>query len=293
MKNYLYIFLCPFLMGLTACSTDSKGISNMRDMGAYSISDSLHIRKGLLLRSANLADATDEELQSLAALPVTKIIDFRTEPEKTGQIDRLVAGAEYIALPIDVSRDTTVQAMAEEEQQRSSGKKFDIRKMIVMVAFNERAQQIARELYDLLFFTPECQAQYKQFFHEILTTESGAMLYHCSQGKDRTGVTSALLLAALGADRATIIRDFDATNAIYEADVRKYSRRVRFFGGKEEEVAVVKAFIGVNTDNFIRSLDHIDEQYGSMENYLKGPIGLTDEDIRTLRERYLRTKATE
>lgn len=65
------------------------------------------------------------------------------------------------------------------------------------------------------------------------------------------------------------------------------SRRVRFMGGREEALSVVKAFIGANTDNFIKTLDLIDSRYGSMEAYLKGPLGLTDADIETLRNRYL------
>ena len=63
--------------------------------------------------------------------------------------------------------------------------------------------------------------------------------------------------------------------------------RVRFWGGKEEEIAVVKAFLGCNTDNFTKALDAVDSKYGSMEAYLKGPMGLTDEEILILRDRYL------
>lgn len=131
------------------------------------------------------------------------------------------------------------------------------------------------------------QPQGVAFFRAHLDVEEGAVLYHCTQGKDRTGIASALILAALGASRETIVADFDATNRAYEADVRKYSRRVRFLGGKEEEVGVVKSFMGANTENFVKTLDEIDSRYGSLEAYLKGPIGLTDDDIRTLRQRYL------
>ncbi|MBR4788666.1 MAG: tyrosine-protein phosphatase [Bacteroidales bacterium] len=52
-------------------------------------------------------------------------------------------------------------------------------------------------------------------------------------------------------------------------------------------MAVVKAFLGANTENFIKAMDAVDRQYGSIEAYLKGPMGLTDDDIRILRERYL------
>ena len=62
---------------------------------------------------------------------------------------------------------------------------------------------------------------------------------------------------------------------------------LRDLGGKEEEVAVVKAFLGANTENFVKALDTVDQQYGSIEAYLKGPMGLTDDDIRILRKRYL------
>ena len=84
--------------------------------------------------------------------------------------------------------------------------------------------------------------------------------------------------------------DFDATNKVYEKDVKKYSRRVKFWGGKEEEISVVKAFLGCNTENFVQALDSVDRQYGSLEAYLKGPMGLTDDDILILRERYLEDK---
>ena len=69
--------------------------------------------------------------------------------------------------------------------------------------------------------------------------------------------------------------------------MKKYTRIVKLFGGKEEEVAVVKAFMGCNTENFIKALDRLDQEYGSLDAYLKGPMGLTDEDIQTLRARYL------
>ena len=62
---------------------------------------------------------------------------------------------------------------------------------------------------------------------------------------------------------------------------------MKFWGGKEEEVGVVKAFLGCNTENFIKALDRIDQEFGSLQAYLIGPIGLTDADIQTLRERYL------
>ena len=264
-----------------------KGIVNARDLGGYTMLDGRIVESGRLLRSAHLADATDEDIRNLERLPVTAVIDFRKEQEKVGKVDREVPGARYTSLPVDPSGNAMATATEEEKKKFSGQKKFDVRKVIVFAAFNKKAQAVAREMYPTLLFDPDCQQQFARFFRLVLETENGAVLFHCTQGKDRTGIASALLLAALGADRETIVADFDATNRVYEKDVRKYSRRVKFWGGKEEEVGVVKAFLGCNTENFIKALDRIDQEFGSLQAYLKGPIGLTDADIQTLRERYL------
>ena len=264
-----------------------KGIVNARDLGGYTMLDGRIVQSGRLLRAAHLADASDADIRYLEQLPVTVVIDFRKEQEKVGKVDREVPGARYTSLPVDPSGNAMATATEEEKKKFSGQKKFDVRKVIVFAAFNKKAQAVAREMYPTLLFDPDCQQQFARFFRLVLETDHGAVLFHCTQGKDRTGIASALLLAALGADRETIVADFDATNRVYEKDVRKYSRRVKFWGGKEEEVGVVKAFLGCNTENFIKALDRIDQEFGSLQAYLKGPIGLTDADIQTLRERYL------
>ena len=234
-----------------------------------------------------MADATDDDLQYLSSIPTAKVIDFRKDIEMNGKTDRMVPGAEYIRLEIDASGKIVSQATEDEKRLFTGNKQFDVKKFMVMAAFNPMAQRIAQLMYPNLTNDPECREQFRQFFRLILETTHGAILYHCTQGKDRTGFASALILAALGADRDTIVADFDATNRVYEADVRQCCQNVRLMGGKEIEIATVKSFLGANTDNFIKALESIDREFGTMEAYLKGPIGLTDQDILTLRERYL------
>lgn len=264
-----------------------NGIINARDLGGYIMQDGRRLRDGMLLRSAHLADATDEDLQYLSSIPIAKVIDFRKDIEMNGKTDRMVPGAEYIRLEIDASGKIVSQATEDEKRLFTGNKQFDVKKFMVMAAFNPMAQRIAQQMYPNLTNDPECRKQFKQFFRLILDTANGAILYHCTQGKDRTGFASALILAALGAGRDTIVADFDATNRVYEEDVRQCCQNVRLMGGKENEIATVKSFLGANTDNFIKALESIDREFGTIEAYLKGPIGLTEQDILTLRERYL------
>lgn len=265
-----------------------KNIVNARELGGYTVQDGRTIRSGALIRAAHLADATEADIQYLSGLPVVQVIDFRMEREKMGKVDKMVPGARYIVLPIDASGNAAGQLTEKEKKKLARKKSFDVKKIIVLMAFNEKAQQVARDMYPTLLFTPECQQQFARFFRDVLEADGGTVLYHCTQGKDRTGVASALLLAALGASRETIVADFDATNRVYEKDVKKYTRRVKFWGGKEKEISVVEAFLGVNTDNFVQALERIDREYGSMEAYLEKVLGVSAEDREVLKERYLR-----
>ena len=277
----------PPASGFSFQTLPVKGIMNARDLGNYTVQDGRHVRSGLLIRSAHLAEANEADLQHLTSLQTVKVVDFRMELEKKGKVDKKIPGAQYICLPIDGS-GTLSSTASEKEMKKFFGRKtFNVKKLIVMAAFNSNAKTIARELYPTLLFNLQCQSQMAVFLRELVNTDGGAVLFHCTQGKDRTGIASALVLAALGVDRETIVKDFDATNIVYGKDVKRYTRRVRLLGGKEEEIAVVKAFIGANTENFIKALDAIDAQYGSMEAYLKGPMTLTENDIITLRNRYL------
>ena len=257
-------------------------VVNVRDLGGLPVGGS-RVRPGRLLRTAHLHDATDADVRLLVEHYRLRVIfDFRTYSEAQAQPDRAVPGAEHITLPtLDV------------EAERASGEAvpaetwLDLPSHIVRLAFTPLFQQKARELYPSLVTSEFSQLQYAAFLNKILETPDGAVLWHCSQGKDRTGIGAAFLLGALGADRETIVADFDRSNDSYRPLVDHFCKMIDAQGGGEEEKDVVRAFMGVSTRNFCNTLDLIDAQWGSMEYYIATCLGLTEDDCRVLRERYL------
>jgi len=259
-----------------------EGIVNVRDLGGLRIGERT-VRRGLLLRTAHLHDATDADVARLRDhYRLRRIFDFRTRDEATAQPDRDIPGAEHIFLPtLDI------------EAERRSGEAvpaetwLDLPSHIVRLSFNRVFQRKAKELYPSLVLSDFSQLQYAAFLNMVLETPDGACLWHCSQGKDRTGIGAAFLLGALGADRQTIVADFDRSNDAYRNLVDRFCVKVASLGGGDEEKDVVRAFMGVSTRNFIRTLDMIDERWGSLEAFILSQLDLTPDDLAVLRSRYL------
>lgn len=257
-------------------------IVNARDLGGIRIGGKT-VKSGLLLRTAHLHDASDSDVKRLQeAFHLRRIFDLRSAPEASMQPDREIPGAEAILLP-------TLDISAEKESGDAIPQEtwLDLSKHIVRLAFMKMFQELSRDLYPSLVLSEYSQLQYASFLNLLLETEKGAVLWHCSQGKDRTGIGAAFILAALGADRETIVRDFDRSNDTYRTQVEKLCADVKAAGGGETELEVVRAYIGVSVKNFIRTLDIIDERWGSISNYLQEQMEFGPEECRRLQERYL------
>ena len=261
---------------------DFEGIVNARDLGGIRIG-SKKVRPGLLLRTAHLHDASDRDIARLQEeFHLSRIFDFRSFPESELQPDRQVPGAEYILLP-------TLDTSAEKESGEAIPDEtwMDLSKHIVRLSFTQTFQKKARALYPSLILSEFSQLQYATFLNLILETRKGAVLWHCSQGKDRTGIGAALILSALGASRDTIVADFDRSNDIYRPLVEKLCADVEAAGGGETEKEVVRAFMGVSVKNFCHGLDVIEANWGTLTEYMEEQMGIYQEDLDCLRERYL------
>lgn len=226
-----------------------------------------------------MAGATDADIARLRdVFHVAKIFDFRTSMEVKSSPDRIVPGAENIWLPAFNEKGNRMAELALPHEAYS-----DLGNWLITRACLPQVQNGARALYNIMVEEDFTRMQYAGFFQNILQTEKGAVYWHCSQGKDRTGLGAALILAALGADRKTIMEDFLISNEFYRKDLEYFCSLV----GTEEEREVMRTFIGVNPTYFSRALDLVEAEFGSLMEFLQGPLCLSDSDIRELRDRYI------
>lgn len=259
-------------------------IVNARDLGGLVGAGGRTVRPHRLLRTAHLHDASPADLKRLhEEYNLAKIFDFRSLGEAEALPDQEVEGATHHLLPtIDLSAERLTEQPIPQEAF------LDLERHIVNYSFYPEVQKMAANMYPSLIRSEYSQLQYAAFLRLIVEAPAdGGVLWHCFQGKDRTGWGAAFLLSALGVEREAIIADFDESNAAYRSLVASLNAQVDALGGGEPEKEVILAFMGVSTPNFIRTLDLIDREFGGMMSYLSEQLLLTHEDIQILRRRFL------
>lgn len=145
-----------------------------------------------------------------------------------------------------------------------------------------------RDLYIRVLTDEASIASLRRIF-ELLSSGQGGFLFHCTDGKDRTGAVAALLLMALGASEQDIFEDYYTSVLATFSRTEAYVQSLRKENYSEDYIDEIRYCngIGMNIAEGVR--DEIVSRFGSVRNYL-GNI-LSDEQIRLLKERFLEPAA--
>ena len=253
-------------------------VHNARQLGGYKIGNQ-RIKDNLLLRTAKISELSKEDSTLLCdKYRVQCIYDFRGKEESLSAPDVIPGKARYLSLALSFTG---------EESESGTDTKFENEEqmigMLLQYADHPSVQAMCTSMYDVIFFEQSSLEVYRKFFADLLTVkpEDGAVLWHCTQGKDRAGSASAMLLAALGADRELIMADFILSKDYYDPMAAKIKTET------ESQKKVINTLISANPVVFEATLDKVDAKYGSFTNYLTECIGVTPEMMDVLRNRYL------
>ena len=250
---------------------------NARQLGGYCIGN-MQIKEDLLLRTARLSALSSEDSVLLAdKFKVQCIYDFRGKEESESAPDVIPGDSRYLSLSISfTSGETSAYA--------GRGTDEEMVKMLLAYADDPRVQAMCDGMYDKIFLDESSHEVYRRFFADLVALDpaDGAVLWHCTQGKDRAGAASAMILAALGANRELIMADFTLSKEYYDPHISQIPVQT------DSQRKVVSTLLSVNPEIFAMTLDKIDAKYGSLRNYLTECIGVTPEMMDTLRSKYLR-----
>lgn len=200
------------------CERVDHMILNLRDLYEAASADGVPLRKGCLIRSAALHSAAPEELAGISA-----VIDLRTGLETERMPDRIPAGVTYHHIPF------FDEAAAGITREKRPSEVPDMRRLY-------------RDMLEKVWF----RSNVLEVLNVIAAHDysEGGILWHCTAGKDRCGVVSALVLLTLGVSRETIMKDYLRSNEICEEEGNMIYRKL-LSEGKPEALAqaVREAFL--------------------------------------------------
>lgn len=249
------------------------GIQNARDLGGLRTTDGFVIRPGCLLRSANLADASEADVLSLREKwCLEKIIDLRTGTERRERPDVAVGSADCIPIPV------FDEQMVGISHEQGSGVGRIVEEVPVM-----------EHLYRMMVTEEFCRKNLGKAAACVMEHDfdQGSVLWHCTEGKDRCGLLSVVLLLALGVDREQIMEDYLLTNEVNGPKAEGYYRRVLASGRGEREAGAVRDAFLAKASYLEEAFSAMDEQYGNTEGFLCKGLCLSKHTISAFRKHLL------
>ena len=248
------------------------GGNNFRELGGYLADEGKHVRWGQIYRGIPTGKLTGEaDRRLLDSLGLRLILDLRSSGEAKKEPDYVPDGARLVQICGLCAEDGAEIAFAP----------GDIEKLMQTA---EEGESISQRLYRRMLTGNKA---FKELFRALEAGET-PILFHCSAGKDRTGVAAMLILLALGASDEVICADFEQTNACRKAEIDAVlaehaaeiaadpACRMRYY-----------AMAGVDPAAAPFVLDTIRREFGSAENYLETEYGLTPARLMRLRRMYL------
>ncbi len=172
------------------------------------------------------------------------IFDFRTEVQVTKTLDCGVDGAEYhwIQVNEDAVLNTSYNSSTIAQTAESLVEKFttlNLSKRLQNALMNDACYATKGGLYDITK-TPvtdsATQNRHAEFFYTIIDYPGESVLWHCAWGNDRAGLTSVLLLSALGVDKKSILNDYELKNVYYHPLISAIESELRLFDPINDDV---------------------------------------------------------
>ena len=234
------------------------GASNFRDLGGYVGHEGRPLRWRRLFRSDHLAGLSDVDQARLAELGLARSFDFR------GRLER--EAAPY-ALPGLEQRSLSIEPEVADKLQALRAAGLPVTEARVIGLMNDLYRSLVKDHAH----------RFAELFEQMLQADA-PLVFHCTAGKDRTGIAAALILQALGVPRDVVMQDYLLSNALYQRPSVERSDI------PPEAVAVLWS---VRASYLESAWLSIERDLGGLEHFLRERLRLSPAAALELRSRYL------
>jgi len=247
------------------------GASNFRDFGGYPTVSGKTVRWRQLYRSSKLSGLTDMGLETFESLGIRLVIDLRRQQEIDKAPDLLPQGVDWqkITLKESTIGDVLAQALLTGD---TSGLEFD---------------KLIQSYADFYISNVE---EYGELLPLVMSSGNRPIDIHCAGGAGRTGFTVALIQLVLGVTEVGVMDDYLLTNEVIASDLQEaleeFRKKIIANTGQEpteEDMENLTNFVTMHSEYLQAALDRVVEEYGSVDNFVRDGIGITDEQRNAFR----------
>jgi protein-tyrosine phosphatase len=229
-----------------------EGAVNFRDLGGYPAGDGQQTRWRLLFRADGLGDLTEADFETMRALGIRTVIDLRSGEElERGRFD-------VEAHPVTFHHFPIIEKLPDAEE------------------FDRRPGLLGAQYLDMV---RDAGAAFVRVLRVLAGPDALPAVFHCTAGKDRTGVLSALVLSLLGVDEESVVADYALSGA---AMTRLRAKIVVKYPESRETIENISEVFAAEPAQMEALLDHLRAEHGSVVAYLRR-LGAGDDLIAALR----------
>lgn len=255
-----------------------EGTYNFRDTGGIPLTSGGSIRPGILFRSDALSGLTPSGLEEFAATPVGVVVDLRTPQEREISPNRIPTTRSMQSVDLSILAGSMAQMASSLLGNDGSPSEAAIARL------DEELPALADLYTAILQSGASAFAEVARYIARSTDDSETAVLVHCTAGKDRTGVATALMLEAAGAERDAIVADYASSQQYLAGEWADSMLRMISSAGLPITPKLRALITETSPDAIDRALTWVDEGFGGVTGYLASG-GLTDAELAGLRTR--------
>ncbi len=215
-----------------------EGAVNFRDLGGYAADDAFRTRWRVLFRADGLGELTEDDLAMMRALGIRTVLDLRSG----GELEQNRFDVD--AHPVSFHHLPFIQTIPDPEE-------FDRRPDLLQSQYLEMLDTSGDQIVAAL--------------RVLASPDALPAVFHCTAGKDRTGLLSANVLSLVGVPDETVVADYALSAAAMD---RLREKIIRKYPESEERLNTIDGVFTAEPDKMEVLLDYARQRYGTLESYV-------------------------
>ena len=241
-----------------------------RDLGGIKNKEGKTIKPNMIIRGKSLYKIKEKDVQTLKSYNLSKVIDLRTAVEMDEKPNVKIDSIKYLHMP--VFKEKMAGITHEKEQSK-------LKMLLNMMSIENLYKLMVTDTYSI--------SQLKNIIHEIMNSDNHPVLFHCTAGKDRTGVVAMLLLNILDVDEETIMKNYLEINKTHKPKANLFYVLINVLMWNKELAKKARSYYMVHERYLQTAIEAIKETYGSMEEYITNALGVTNEMKQAFKDKVL------